>query len=85
MKIICSECKNEIHNAKIYSHPKILVEDNPPIGITHYVAVADVRTMCENCGHVEDILGVAVEISLCDILNFVEDKTREIDEKGVIK
>lgn len=83
MKIICSECKNEIHNAKIYSHPKILVEDNPPIGITHYVAVADVRTMCEKCGHVEDILGVAVEISLCDILNFVEDKTREIDERGI--
>ena len=85
MKIICSECKNEIHNAKIYHHPKILTEYNPSIGNAHYVAVADIRTMCENCGHVEDILGVAAEISSCDIFNFIEDRARDIDKKGDIK
>lgn len=49
------------------------------------MAVADIRTMCENCGHVEDILGVAAEISPCDIFNFIEDKARDIDRKGDIK
>lgn len=56
MKIICFECKNEIHNAKVYRRPKILTEYSPLRGNAHYVAVADIRTMCEKCGHVEDIL-----------------------------
>ena len=85
MKIICSECKNEIHNAKVYRNPKILTEYSPFRGNAHYVAVADIRTMCENCGHVEDILGVAAEISSCDIFNFIEDKARDIDKSGDIK
>ena len=85
MKIICSECKNEIRNAKVYRHPKILTEYNPLVENAHYVAVADIRTMCENCGLVEDILGVAAEISSRDIFNFIEDKARDIDKRGDIK
>ena len=85
MKIICSECKNEIHNAKVYRNPKILTEYSPFKGNAHYVAVADIRTMCENCGHVEDILGVATEISSRDIFNFIEDKARDIDKREGIK
>ena len=85
MKIICSECKNEIHNAKVYRNPKILTEYSPFRGNAHYMAVADIRTMCENCGHVEDILGVAAEISSRDIFNFIEDKARDIDKREGIK
>lgn len=85
MKIICPNCKKEIKNKEVYMSPRILSEDNPLICLTHYVAVADVRTMCENCGRFVDIFGVATEISPSDIIELIKHKVDQVDEEGNIK
>lgn len=85
MKIICSNCKKEIENKEVYMSPRILSEESLPTGITHYVAVADVRTMCEHCGRFVDILGIATEISPSDIIELINHKVEQVDEEGNIK
>lgn len=89
MKVFCSECENEIKNKEVLLWPRILhkeeVSSNGLFKDDCYFAVAEVRNMCEKCGHVENIPGVSVEIKPSDILDFLQKRIESVDKCGGVE